>query len=236
MLSWTWKRLFLVSLLSYGQHQVELVRVVNEISRFNGAVTKPIWAEKRYDSNRNDSSYLCGSKRNVKTWLLTAKQTWSLSRTPEKKKTTTSVLAFPGHRQVTLNSYFPLLCFIHPSQFQSTRNSSLQSLVSVPLHSHTYTSFSAFTFKFILFLFFSFLPSFLSFFFFFWGRKSYLRKCFQERINLRSAYIRNLVIYTLVTLLCSKDVTIYLLQDKIKFKRGESKKKWDGMGTATVRR
>lgn len=74
------------------------------------------------------------------------------------------------------------------------------------------------------------------FFFFFWGRKSYLRKGFQERINLRNAYIRNLVIYTFVTLLCSKDVTIYLLQDKIKFKRGESKKKWDGMGAATVRR
>lgn len=120
---------------------------------------------KKYDSNRNDSSYLCGFKRDVKTWLLTAKQTWSLSRTPEKKKTTTSVLAFSwaqtGNSEQLLPPFvfYPSLLVPVHQKFKSVVHWSQSHSILIPIsHSlHLLLSLSSF------FLF-SFLPSFLSFF------------------------------------------------------------------------
>lgn len=121
---------------------------------------------KKYDSNRNDSSYLCGFKKDVKTWLLTAKQTWSLSRTPEKKKTTTSVLAFSWAQTGNSEQLLPPCVFysslpapVH-QKFKSVFHWSQSHSILIPTpHSlHLLLSLSSF------FLF-SFLPSFLSFFF-----------------------------------------------------------------------
>ena len=117
---------------------------------------------KKYDSSRNDSSYLCGFKRDVKTWLLTAKQTWSLSRTPEKKKTTTSVLAFSWAQTGNSEQLLPPFVF-HPSllvpvhqKFKSVVHWSQSHSILIPIpHSlHLLVSLSSF---FLV----SFLPSFL---------------------------------------------------------------------------
>lgn len=50
---------------------------------------------------------------------------WSLSKIPEREKSTTLAIAFSWALKDSYGQLLSPLCFIHPSKFKSIRNSSL---------------------------------------------------------------------------------------------------------------